>query len=76
MVFNGGSSTLNVDSRYLTAGGVGGNGNSTTHGVFGLGLSELWFGWIGELIIYDAVALTGSQVQRTEQYLARKWGLA
>jgi len=75
-IFNGASSTLNVDSRTQNTGAVGGNGNSVTGGAFGLGLSESWFGWIGELIVYDARALTASEIQRVEAYLMRKWGLA
>jgi hypothetical protein len=74
-LFNGAGSQLNVDGRYSSSGTVGGNGNSTSQGVFGLGLSESWYGWLGELIVYDNRALNAAEVQRVESYLRTKWGL-
>lgn len=76
-MFNGASSELRVDGRTFTPGSVaGGGGNSVDQSLFGLGLSESWFGWVGEMITYDARTLTTSEVQRTESYLTRKWGLS
>ena len=35
---------------------------------------EVWIGYIGEIILYTT-ALTTTQRQQVEGYLARKWGL-
>jgi len=76
-IFNGASSSVRVDGRYVTAGNSGvTSANSVQQSMFGLGLSESWFGWIGELIVYDARTLTPSEIERIESYLARKWGIA
>jgi hypothetical protein len=74
--FNGASSSLRVDGRYVTPGSQGGNGNSAQQSVFGLGINESWYGWIGELIYYDARTLTAGELGRIESYLMRKWGIA
>jgi hypothetical protein len=42
--------------------------------IFGMPGSEAWFGWIGEIVAY-ARLVTASEIERTEQYLVRKWGI-
>ena len=54
-----------------TAGNVAANrfGQDRTHG------GRQWIGRLGELIIFNT-ALTDSEIQKVEGYLAHKWGLA
>lgn len=74
-VFDAAQSDIRVDGRTVTFGSTPAVGNSVSQSVFGLGLSESWYGWIGELIYYESRALTTSELERTEQYLVRKWGI-
>ena len=54
----------------VTTGNVAANrfGQDRTH------TGRQWLGKLGELIIYNS-ALTGSEVEKIEGYLAHKWGL-
>jgi hypothetical protein len=71
--FNGASSAIGVDGRYSVTGNLGAQ-NDTGWEVFRFG-GEQWFGWIGEIVAY-ARLLTPSELQLTERYLMRKWGLS
>jgi len=74
--FYGASSELRVDGKYANVGNVGAPGTAPNQTVFGLAqANEPWHGWIGELLYYNRL-LTTSELQRTESYLTRKWGIA
>ena len=59
------ASTASTGTFAITKYGIGNQANPT---------AETWNGYIGEVIIYNA-ALTTSQRQQVEGYLAWKWGL-
>jgi hypothetical protein len=72
-VVNGASSTIRVDGRYAVSGSVGAQAD-TQWTVFQFG-GEQWYGWVGEIVAY-ARLVTASEIQLTEAYLTRKWGIA
>jgi hypothetical protein len=73
-VFNTSATQIRVDGRYSASGSLGHTGDASWTVFAFPGGSEAWMGWIGEIVAY-ARLLTASEIQLTESYLTRKWGV-
>lgn len=72
-LFNGSTQIMYVNGNAGTSASTTGNFGYTTYSV-GQGSSSYWKGFIGEIILYSG-ALSTSNRQTVEGYLAQKWGL-
>lgn len=71
--FDGANQTMYVNGTAGTSASTSGNFGYTSYSV-GQGSSSYWKGFIGEVILYTG-ALSTSNRQTVEGYLAQKWGL-
>ena len=72
-LFNGSTQIMYVNGNAGTSANTTGSFGYTTYSV-GQGSSSYWKGFIGEIILYSG-ALSTSNRQTVEGYLAQKWGL-